>query len=353
MILNIYFCKTIARFQILVLAILATVFLLLDLIERFNDVGTGSFSAFNAIQVTILNAPYLIFDLLPSTFLIGSVIAISSLIKSNELLVARTSGFTKYSMLLPLIFLSLTVSIFCLFVYQFLIPTMQTEAHKISAKTILGTAIDSEQIWIKRKNEILSINNISNHSQPQLIEIFTLNEKGKINNIIRAEKAFISEQNQWLLFNVETISVNSKGLKKAINESLIWQGFINQNEYARLIIPPQALSLSALINYLSNTELVSAGQNLFRSELWKKLSLPMTLMGMALIALPIAGSTASSRQQSKSNLLAGICAMLFFILHQTITNFDKILGWPSSLSWTLPAILIIFISLVLIRKIRF
>ena len=61
MILNIYFCKTIARFQILVLAILATVFLLLDLIERFNDVGTGSFSAFNAIQVTILNAPYLIF----------------------------------------------------------------------------------------------------------------------------------------------------------------------------------------------------------------------------------------------------------------------------------------------------
>ena len=89
MILNIYFCKTIAKFQLLALLILATIFLLLDLIEQLNDVGTGSFSAFNAFQVTALNAPYLIFDLLPSTILIGSVIAIGSLIQSNELKVAR------------------------------------------------------------------------------------------------------------------------------------------------------------------------------------------------------------------------------------------------------------------------
>ncbi len=353
MILNIYFCKTIARFQILALAILASIFLLLDLIERLNDVGIGSFSAFNAIQVTILNAPYLIFDLLPSAFLIGSVIAIGSLIQSNELMVARAAGFTKYNLLSPLVFLSLAVSILCFLTYQFLIPAMQTKAHKISAKTIEGTAISSEQIWIKRKNEILSINNISNHSQPQLIEIFTLDKTEKITSIIRAEKAFISEQNQWILFDVQAIKINSKGIKKSKNESLIWQGFINQNEYARLIIPPQALSLSALINYLSNSDLISVGQNLFRSELWKKLSLPITLIGMSLIALPIAGTAVTTRQQSRSNLLAGVCAMLFFILHQTVSNFDKILGWPSSLSWTLPPIFIILISLILIKKIRF
>ncbi len=353
MILNIYFCKTIVRFQILALAILATIFLLLDLIERLNDVGTGSFSAFNAIQVTALNAPYLIFDLLPSTFLIGSVIAISSLIQSNELMVARTAGFTKFNLVVPLLVSCLTISIFCFFVYQFVIPTMQIKAHKISTKTITGTAINSEQIWIKRKNEILTINNISNHTQPQLIEIFTLDKKGKIRNIIRAEKAFISEKNQWLLFNVDKIIVDSKDMKKVRNETLIWQGFINQNEYARLTIPPQALSISALIRYLSKTELVSVGQNLFRSELWKKLSLPITLIGMSLIALPIAGSASSTQQHSRSNLLAGLCAMLFFILHQTVSNFDKILGWPSSLSWTLPPFLIIFISLILIKKSRF
>ena len=353
MILNIYFCRTIAKFQLLVLLILSTIFLLLDLIEQLNDVGTGSFSAFNAFQVTALNAPYLIFDLLPSTILIGSVIAIGSLIQSNELMVARIAGFSKYHLLFQLLALSLIISIFCFFIYQFVMPTLQAKVHKISSKVITGTTINSEQIWIKRKNEILSIGDISNHSQPKLIEIFTTDQKGKIKNITRAEKAFISEQNKWLLFGVEKIIISDSGIEKSKKESLIWHGFINQDEYARLIIPPKALSLSELIRYLSNTDLVSVGQNLFHSELWKKLSLPITLIGMSLIALPITGGALNVRQQSQSNLIAGVCAMFFYILHQTVSNFDKILGWPSSLSWTLPPVLIIFFSLVLIKKIRF
>ena len=194
MILNIYFCKTIAKFQLLALLTLATIFLLLDLIERLNDVGIGSFSAFNALQVTALNAPYLIFDLLPSTILIGSVIAIGSIIQSNELMIARTAGFTKYNLLFQLLALSLVISIFCFIIYQFVMPTLQTKVHKISSKTITGTTLNSEQIWIKRKNEILSIGDISNHSQPKLIEIFTTDQKGKIRNITRAEKAFIDRK---------------------------------------------------------------------------------------------------------------------------------------------------------------
>ncbi len=353
MILNIYFCKIIAKFQLLALLILTTIFLLLDLIERLNDVGIGSFSAFNALQVTALNAPYLICDLLPSVFLIGSVVAIGSLVQSNELMIARTAGVTKYNLIFQLLALSLTVSIFCFLIYQFVIPTLQTKAHKISSRTITGTAINSEQIWIKRKNEILSIGDISNQSQPHLIEIFTTDQKGNIKNIIRAKKAFISEQNQWLLFDVEKIIISNNGIEKSLKKSLVWHGFINQDEYARLIIPPQALSLSELIRYLSNTDLVSVGQNLFRSELWKKLSLPITLIGMSLIALSITGGALSARRQSQSNLLAGMCAMLFYILHQTVANFDKILGWPSSLSWTLSPILIICFSLILIRRSRF
>ena len=155
------------------------------------------------------------------------------------------------------------------------------------------------------------------------------------------------------LFDVEKIIISDTGIEKSIKESLIWHGFINQDEYARLIIPPKALSLSELIRYLSNTDLVSVGQNLFRSELWKKLSLPITLIGMSLIALPITGGALSARQQSQRNLLAGVCAMFFYILHQTVSNFDKILGWPSSLSWTLPPVLIILFSLILIKKSRF
>ena len=178
-------------------------------------------------------------------------------------------------------------------------------------------------------------------------------KKEKSEILLGPKKHLYQKKTNGFYLNVEKIIISDTGIEKSIKESLIWHGFINQDEYARLIIPPKALSLSELIRYLSNTDLVSVGQNLFRSELWKKLSLPITLIGMSLIALPITGGALNVRQQSQRNLLAGVCAMFFYILHQTVSNFDKILGWPSSLSWTLPPVLIIFFSLVLIKKIRF
>ncbi len=353
MILYIYFCKTIVKFQLLVLSVLATVFLLLDLIERLSEVGEGTFNSFNAIQVTILNSPYLILDLLPSTFLIGSVIGLRSLITSSELIVARTLGFTKYKLLIPLCFLSLTFSVLSLISYQFVVPTFQGQSHKLSTKKISGTTLNSEQIWIKRKNEILSINDISSSSQPNLIEIFTLAKNGEIKSVVSAEKAYISEQNEWLLFNVEKIVLNGSFIQKTKKENMVWQGFISQSEYAKLLIPPKALSLTALLNYLTRTEFISADQNLFRSELWKKLSLPITLLAMSLVAVPIAGSAITTRQESSNTVFAGFYAMVFFIVHQTISNFDQILEWPSSLSWTLPPVIVIWISLFLIKNNRF
>ena len=353
MLLKLYFCKVIIKFQLLVLIVLSSIFLLLNLIERLNDVGMGTFTSIDALLVTLLNAPHLIIDLLPSTFLIGSVMAITSLQSSNELMIARVAGFPKYQLLIPLGILGILVTVLSFLAFQLLIPTLQTHAHKLTTKTILGTAVKSGQIWIKRENEILSINDISNSNQPQLIEIFKLKSTGKISSIIRANKAYISDNDEWLLLGVEQIKISSSGLNKTKRESLVWQGFINQNEYSKLIIPPKALSMTTLIRYLSNSEFVSVGQNLFRSELWKRLSLPLTIFAMSVIAIPIAGSALDTRQQSKRTVMAGIYAMLFFIFHQTISNFDQILGWPSLVSWTLPPLIIICLALFLARDDRF
>ena len=104
--LHLYIARRFLKSFLLVLAVLAVVFVLLDLVEQTGRFDSSSISFLDLLRLTSLNTPAWMYRILPLTVILATLILFLGLSRSSEMVVTRASG---RSALITLIAPSLTV----------------------------------------------------------------------------------------------------------------------------------------------------------------------------------------------------------------------------------------------------
>ena len=79
---------------LLVVAVLLALGALFMFIDQQEDIGSGSYTALDALWFTLLNLPQQVFELLPITALIGALLGLGTLARGSELTVMRATGIS-------------------------------------------------------------------------------------------------------------------------------------------------------------------------------------------------------------------------------------------------------------------
>ena len=310
-------------FLYVLLIIFSLVFLinLLTEIEFFNDINV---SIFFPIQLSILNAPSMIFEIFPFIFLISTQLFFIKLFNNDEITVFKYSGLknSKIILLISLITLALSILIISLFYnassnlknFYLELKSNYTKDDKYLA------VVTKNGLWIRDKidKKILIVNS-SKINENFLIDNF-ITEFDEDYNVLRnivSEKIDI-KTNQWRIINPKILVLNqSENLDQIKINSNFNYKLINS-----LFSNLSSLSIFELLELKKNYKQLNYSTLDIDLQVNKIISYPIYLILMTLLSSLV---MLNSRKY-KSNTLKISIGLFFCVIIYYLNNLFSVLG---------------------------
>jgi len=338
------FAKTVVE----IILIFFSLILIISLFEEISFLKNQEASGYYPIFLSLLNAPSVVFDILPFIFLISTLFFFIKLSDKNELFIFKYSGITNFQILKILLMFSFTLGIF--FILGFYTFSSKLKSHYLEIKN--GFTSDNKYLavitengfWIKDEiDDVISIINADKIKDDELINV----------SIVQFDKNFN------LLKSIESEEVNILSKNWIVKNPIITNKNVTQNtNYVNFKSNFDIEKVNKLFSNLSSMSLLklyklkkdykSLGYSTVDIQVYqhKILSLPIYLVIMTLLS----GIIMFNSKYKKSKIFNVIVGIFLSVLIYYVNYFSGLLGIngkiPIILSVWLPLIILILISLI-------
>ena len=339
---------------LLVLAGLDLIFTLIDEIGETDE----NYSTMDAFWYVLFVFPRHIYELLPMTALIGSLVGLGILASSNELVVLLVSGVKVMRIVWAVMKPAMVVMFVGLVLGEFVAPKLELQA-ELNRALARGeqVALSRYGHWQRDNDEFMHFNAIDPEGILHGISIYTFTDEQTLSGLISAESAQFQEEaggGYWLLQNGSE-SIFNQSISDTLSEinsfdRKVWSVDLNPDLLKVLIIDPDKMSISDLYSYASRFENQGQDSSLYYLSFWKKVLQPVTTAALVIVAISfIFGPLRSATMGSK--VFTAICFGIAFYLFQNLLSTISLVYQLNPLLAVLsPIILCLLFGLALLRR---
>jgi lipopolysaccharide export system permease protein len=349
-----YIARTLLGATAMVMAVLVVLGALFLFIGEQGTIGSGHYTAFEALVYSLLTVPQFALNALPAGALIGAMLGIGTLARGNELTVMRAAGMAKGRLLLSVLGAGVVLALLTLCVGEFLVPplTKYASERKAFAKYENVSFAGAGGAWIRDGGTILNVTQQSSDEAFGGTLVFELGADGRLQAMGRAERARAVDPKSWELSGytesrftgdaVDATSAAARELKSAASA-----GFLQLTVSA-----PSELSLRVLrraIGYLGANQLDAER---YRFALWSRIARLLALPVAIAFALPFGfGSLRSAGTGARTTLGLGI-GIVYFFLQRMVESGALVFQLDPLLLAALPTLLLALAASTLLLRAR-
>jgi lipopolysaccharide export system permease protein len=353
MILQRYIGVSVAKGWILVLVVLGAVFGLISFTQEL-DRAEQSYDAMAVARYTLLNLPNQLVSLAPVIALLGSIVALASLDRYNELTIISCTGFSPASLLAALAVPTVLLMIVLWICMEYVTPQLQQRAEQEKQLLREGNEgfIPGGGVWSTDGRRYIHLWQISEGNVPGGISLYEFDDNGKMERVVWATSATVNTNREWLFRSVkEKVMVDDELLTREYKQLAI-PNLWSADELPTLSQRSESMNLSVLYRY--SQYLASNGQPMERylNAFWQRLLMPLSVFAMVLLATPISASVTAGRDRSYGiNLVIGaVLGILFYLGTQIIFSLGQLLQWNIPLVAIMPTLIILACAILLLRR---
>ncbi len=195
MILERYIASNLVKGWLLVLLVLGAVFGLIGFIQEL-DHTRFDYNALAVARYTLFILPQQLVSLAPVIALLGSIVALASLDRFNELTIISCTGFSR-ARLLGAIALPTAVLMAVLWVcMEYVTPPLQqsAEAERQALRYRNQVRIPDGGVWSKSDNRYIHLDKMHKGGIPGDIDLFEFDDSGQLTRALHAETAMVSQE---------------------------------------------------------------------------------------------------------------------------------------------------------------
>ena len=338
----------------LIMAVLASTFSLLIFVNELGDVGKGTYGISDAALHVLLTLPSLMVELAPATALLGAVVGLGELAAGHELIAMLALGVSPrrigWSVLRTGVLLMLVV----IGTEEFVAPWGVQLAFKRRARAISGVESRRAQqgFWSQDGRRVVNVRRILHGRIPADIEIYEFDDDGRLHLLIWAEQAVIHNSKQWVLLDVVQKVITENETVTEHFSRLPWDSPFAPDQLNLIVLPVETLSPWALYGYVQY--LRQTDQNAERPELtlWQKVSMPLSTMGMVLVAIPFVLGPLREATAGKRMLNGGVIAAAFYFGSQLVIQLGSVFHLHPALITLSPVAVLYGVAVWLYRRVR-
>jgi len=349
-----YIARTLLAAVALVMAVLLVLGMLFVFIGEQSDVGVGHYGMLDALAYSAMSVPQFALEAFPAAVLVGALLGIGILARSQELTVMRTSGMSKLRLsVAALISAGLLIGV-ALLIGEFLAQPLSqlADERKAFAKYANFSFAGAGGAWIRDGDTILNVQGRSSIAQFGGMLIFELTSDNRLAAIGRAEHATAGGPQSWKLQNytesrfvddsVTSLSRSERSLHTAAGADLLQLSVSDPGELA-------LHTLYTAIRYLRANDL-DGKQYVF--AFWSRLARTAGILAALLFALPFGFGVLRSASLSARTTFGLALGILYFFMQRLVESGTLVFNLnPLLLAWV-PTALLGLAALLLLWRVR-
>lgn len=330
----------------LVCAALVMLFAFFDLVEQIKDLGRGAYTIRRILLYVLLSAPDHVYALFPVAALIGTLFALAQLVASSEYTVMRTSGVSTARFAATLALIGSLFASFTFVIGEFVAPVAEQLAQRVRSQAITGLVAQEFRsgLWIKDDTSFINVVEVLPDSTLRGVRIYDFDKEYRLRSISYARRGAYQSDRHWLLQDV--VRTNFEDMKASVSEiaETRWQSVLEPDLINVLLVKPEQMSAWNLYSYTQH--LKENRQKALRYEiaLWTKLTYPLTVVVMMVLALPFAyfqGRQAAVGAKIFAGIMLGI---VFHFLSRLFSHLGLLNDWPPAASALMPTLTFLVIA---------
>ncbi len=349
-----YIAGTLLTAIAMVMAVLLVLGMLFVFIGEQGDIGAGHYGMLDALVYSALSVPQFALESFPAGALVGALLGIGVLARSQEIIVMRASGMSKLRMSAAALISAGVLIGFALLIGEFLAQPLGqlADQRKAFARYANVSFAGAGGAWIRDGDTILNVQERSSVAQFGGMLIFDLAGDNTVAAIGHAEHATAVGAQSWQLQGYE----ESRFTDHSVTSLRSSQRSLNTKAGGDLlqlsVSDPGELALHSLytaIGYLRSNNL-DTKQYVF--AFWSRLARTAGIVAALLFALPFGFGALRSASLSARTTLGLTLGLVYFFLQRLVESGTLVFNLnPLLLAWV-PTGLLSLAALLLFWRVR-
>lgn len=352
--LALYLARLFLTRTLAVLVLLVMVLMTLDLLGESGKIlavpGNGEAELWRYVT---LRVPLLIQRFLPFSALLGTLIAFTALNQHSEVIAMKAAGLSAHQVLAPLIVASLGIAVIA---FAFNEGVAVNSARMVNAwdendyRPIRASSGVVSNVWVKAGDDLAHARIVSGRGSSLQLQGVTIYDRtgGVLERVTNAETA-VQAGGAWKLENVRTYDTSMNVVRRT-SQALAMPG-ITPDRFTLAKVNPDEVDFLDLQRDIADLEAAGRPTEEARAGLWHKISGPLSIVLMPLLAAIAAFGLARSGQV----LLRAAAGMALGFAYFVVDNLSLALGnvgaYPAWLAAWAPFVLFLLIGeAVLVRS---
>ncbi len=336
----------------MVLAVLMALGALFMFANQQDDIGVGTYSAFDAFSFVLLNLPQQLYSFMPIGVLIGALLGMGTLSRGSELTVMRAAGISVWRIAGSVLMAAMLLVMLSVISGEFLAPPMAEMAKRQKALSKFSNISFANRggAWVRDGNLLINVMQQSGSAEFGGMRIYELTPQHELASMATASTALVQPDGKWKLTQFAVTRFGGDVIEAGRDETRVFESTIGGDFLKDTVTSPGDLStrtLWALIRHLKGNGLDARIQEF---EFWSRLARTTAIIFAALLAVPFVFGNLRSAG-SGARLLIGVMIGLVFFLVQRLVESGTIVfnASPVVLAWT-PTALLGAVALILIAR---
>lgn len=335
-----YLIQEILRYIAMVLAVVVSIYLIVDFFEKIEKFMRAGLPMSRVITFFLFNMPFIIAQVFPVSVLLSILIVFGQMSRHHEIIALNSAGVSVYYLFKPLFFIGIFATV-CLFCFsEGIVPMTKDIAEKIWRQEVRREAavISKEKdLWIKDNHLIVNIRYY--HPHEKTIFGIALNYFDESFNLVRKvdAKKGVFRDGIWVLSDLIEQTLNKKSGKYTVNirDELKEPLKFMPDDLKQSVRQSQEMGFGELSEYIRKIEAEGYDATTYRVDLHAKIAFPFICLILCLIGTGIS-ARANIREGLSLNIAFGIGVIFVYWIFY---SFCLSLGYgemipPIAAAWT-------------------
>ncbi len=353
-ILGNYVIRTVIGYTALVMLVLLALGALFLFIGQQDDIGTGSYTASQAMLFVALNLPAYLFQLLPVGALIGALLGLGNLARGSELVVMRASGVTTARFCVWLGVAGVVLAVVMVGLGEFVAPPLGKYARqlKVFSKYSEFSFAGNRGTWVRDGDTIISVQQQSADDRYGGVQVFRFDGQRRLLGVGRAESASVDDAKGWQLEGYsETRFDDGRTEADRVAEQQI-RTSLSAEFLGLAVVEPETMGLRDLRAYIAHLQRNDLDAAPFEAAFWARIARVTALLLVVMLALPFALGPMRDSGQGARTVVGILIGAGFVLLSQTLESSGRLFDLPPWIVGWGPTMLLAALTTVLLVRIR-
>ena len=338
---------------VLTLLLLVSIHLLIDLIREARGLG-GDYGVVQMAWYLLQTMPRRVYDIFPFAALIGTLVGLGGLAAANELVAMRAAGFDRGHLTLRVLLVVGGCVLLIMAVAEWWIPDLESRARAERQQARSGELHigDLDQLWLRDGAYVIRLERSLWRDETELefvgALVYELDDAMQPKQVMQAERA-VHQGDHWLLERVSLRGFDDSGSGELQANVQLASG-LSPELFIAAVSRPRLLAMSDLRQMRDYLRRSGQDEAVYAQAFWQRMFYPLNVLAMVMVALPFVFRGGRGGVHGPGLFVGVVLGLMFFVLSRLTQSLAMVWPLPLWFSMLLPAVLILGLSVVLLRR---